>query len=95
METVTRGELAARAAVRAEVDHSTANAVLGALLEEMQSAVAGGERVTLTGFGTFEARERQATTTRNPKTGAPIEIPARKVPAFKAGTPFKARVADA
>lgn len=95
MENVTRGELVARAAVRAEVDHNTANTVIGALLEEMQSAVATGERVTLTGFGTFEARERQATTARNPKTGAPIEVPARKVPAFKAGAPFKARVADA
>lgn len=95
METVHRAELVTRAAARAGVDCNTVNKVLGALLEETQSAVAAGERVTLTGFGMFEARLRQATTARNPKTGEPVEVPARKAPAFKAGAGFKARVADA
>lgn len=95
METVSRSELVALAATRTDVDHNTVNAVLGALLEETQAAVAAGKRVTLTGFGTFEARQRQATTGRNPHTGEPIDVPARKVPAFKAGTTFKERVTAA
>ena len=51
-----------------------------------------GDKVTLTGFGTFGRRERKARTARNPQTGAPLKVKARKVPGFKAGAALKAYV---
>jgi DNA-binding protein HU-beta len=56
--------------------------------------VAAGDKVTLVGFGSFEARERQAREGRNPKTGEAMTIPATKVPAFSAGKLFKDKVAS-
>jgi DNA-binding protein HU-beta len=60
-------------------------AVLAAVTEAMQK----GDAVTLSGFGTFATKERAARTGRNPRTGAPIDIPASKVPGFKAGKGLK------
>lgn len=48
-----------------------------------------GDKVQLLGFGTFEVKERTARTGKNPATGATIEIPASKAPAFKPGKAFK------
>ena len=48
-----------------------------------------GKKVTLVGFGTFEARKRAARTGRNPQTGKELKIPAKTVPAFSAGKKFK------
>ncbi|KKT79539.1 MAG: Histone family protein DNA-binding protein [candidate division WWE3 bacterium GW2011_GWC2_44_85] len=50
---------------------------------------AKGEKVTWTGFGTFEVRPRKPRMGRNPQTGAPLHIPASKTPAFKAGKGLK------
>lgn len=66
--------------------------VLDALIDTVQGQVAQGQKVSLPGFGTFERRERSARTARNPQTGEPIQIPASKVPAFKAGSAFKEKV---
>ena len=62
---------------------------LTAALDAIVNAVAAGEKVQLTGFGTFEQRTRNARTGVDPRTGKSIEIPASKVPAFKAGKAFK------
>lgn len=62
---------------------------MGALLETIKEEVAKDEKVQLIGFGTFEARKRNARTGKNPQTGGAIEIPAATVPAFKAGKAFK------
>jgi DNA-binding protein HU-beta len=52
-------------------------------------ALKGGEKVQITGFGTFEAKTRKARTGRNPRTGETIQIAASKAPGFKAGKGFK------
>jgi DNA-binding protein HU-beta len=52
-------------------------------------ALRGGDKVQITGFGTFQTRDRAARTGRNPQTGEPIAIPGAKVPAFKAGQQLK------
>jgi DNA-binding protein HU-beta len=49
----------------------------------------GGGKVAISGFGTFESRPRKARVGRNPHTGAALEIPATRAPAFKAGKPLK------
>jgi DNA-binding protein HU-beta len=64
-------------------------ATLKALIHTMTGALAKGEKVTLVGFGTFERRTRQARTGRNPRTLAPLRIPASRVPAFRAGQELK------
>lgn len=62
---------------------------VNAILESIMDAVSAGDKVQLIGFGTFESRERAAREGRNPSTGETINIPATKVPAFKAGKAFK------
>ena len=58
----------------------------------ISATLKAGGKVTLAGFGTFEARHRKARTGRNPRTGEMIQIPARKVPAFRPGKTFKDKV---
>jgi DNA-binding protein HU-beta len=62
---------------------------LNALEGAITSALKKGEKVTWTGFGTFEVRNRAARMGRNPQTGAPLHISASKTPAFKAGKSLK------
>ena len=66
-----------------------AEKALAAALDTIVEAVAAGDKIQLTGFGTFEQRQRNARTGVDPRTGNSIEIPASKVPAFKAGKAFK------
>ena len=58
-------------------------------VDTLQTALKSGDKVQLLGFGTFEVKERAARTGKNPATGATIEIPASKAPAFKPGKAFK------
>ena len=55
-------------------------------------ALKSGDKVQVTGFGTFEARDRSARTARNPQTGEEVQVAATRVPAFKAGKAFKDQV---
>ena len=62
-----------------------ANAAVDAFAATICDALSNGASVGLIGFGTFEAKKRPARTGRNPQTGAPLEIPEKTVPVFKAG----------
>ena len=73
-------------------DKKSATEALNAVLETIQSAVASGDKVAITGFGVFEKSERPARTARNPATGAEINVPASSVPKFRPGADFKALV---
>ena len=80
-------------------DNSTSNlaktdaeSALKALISSVQAAVAGGNKVTLPGFGTFAPTDRKARTGMNPQTRAPIEIPASKSVKFAVGSEFKKRI---
>ncbi|MFP4978597.1 HU family DNA-binding protein [Paenibacillus sp. CN-4] len=66
--------------------------VVNGFLSEVTDALAGGDKVQLIGFGTFETRKRSGRTGRNPQTGLTIEIPESTVPAFKAGNKLKEAV---
>jgi DNA-binding protein HU-beta len=63
--------------------------VIDAALAVIEDALKSGEKVTLTGFGTFEVRERQARDGVNPQTRAKIKIPATKTPGFSASSTLK------
>src|SRR5246500_2853307 len=73
-------------------DKKSATEAVNAVLETIQSAVAAGDKVAITGFGVFEKSERAARTARNPATGAPIDVAASSVPKFRPGADFKALV---
>ena len=73
-------------------DKKSATEAVNAVLETIQSAVANGDKVAITGFGVFEKSERPARTARNPATGATIEVPESSVPKFRPGADFKALV---
>jgi len=76
-------------ASRAGLSKADADRAVNALIDAVGDALARGEKVTVTGFGTFEVRQRAARMGRNPQTGAPLHIPASKTPAFKAGKGLK------
>lgn len=89
---MNKGELIDAVAEKAGVTKKEADRILSATFEVIQDAVAGGEKVTLVGFGTFEPRERKEREGRNPKSGEAMKIPATRVPAFSAGKLFKEKV---
>jgi len=66
---------------------------LDAFIDAVVSTVKSGDTVTLTNFGTFVSVKRAATIKRNPKTGAPVKVPAKKVPRFRPGKSFREAVA--
>jgi integration host factor subunit beta len=66
--------------------------IVDCFFEEVLAQLAHGGRVELRGFGTFSTRERDARTGRNPRTGAAVEIDAKRVPHFKPGKEMRARL---
>ena len=69
-----------------------AAAAVDAVLNAVKGELKKGKAVTLVGFGTFKVSRRKARTGRNPRTGKTINIPAKKVPVFKAGSALKSAV---
>ena len=86
---MNKEELVKEVAKSAKVSQIAASDVISATLETIEKTVSKGKKVTLVGFGTFEARKRSARNGRNPQTGATIKIAAKTVPAFSAGKKFK------
>lgn len=82
---MTKSELAARVAAQASLSAAAADKAVVAVFSAISDALASGETVTLTGFGTFSTRRREARQGRNPRTGESITIAASNIPAFKAG----------
>ena len=86
---MNKEELVKEVAKKAKVSQKSAGDVLSAVLDTIEKTVSKGKKVTLVGFGTFEARKRAARTGRNPQTGATIKIAAKTAPVFTAGKKFK------
>ena len=89
---MTRTELVANVAEKANITKKDADKVLSAVFETIQQALVEGDKVQVIGFGTFEIRNRSARKGRNPQTGEEIDIPASKLPSFKAGKALKEAV---
>lgn len=85
---VSRSELATRLA-RDGASHAQAAHAVDAVLHEITAALVAGERVALTGFGTFEPVARSARTARNPRTGAAVEVAATTVARFRPGVQLR------
>ena len=86
---MNKAELANELARRLKLSKSKAIETLNATFETIKSSLKKGQRVQLVGFGTFSVKQRKARLGRNPKTGEQIQIKARKVPAFQAGSELK------
>ncbi len=89
---MNKSELVAAVAEKTGLTKKDAEKALAAVVETVKEVVAKKEKVQLIGFGTFEARKRNARTGKNPQTGKAIKIAAATVPAFKAGKAFKEMV---
>ena len=90
---MNKAELIAAVAAAANVSKKDAEAVISATLDTIAAAMKEGDKVQLVGFGSFEVKTRAARTGRNPRTKEVVEIPASKVPTFKAGKALKDAVA--
>lgn len=86
---MNKGELIDAVARNTGESKATAEKVINETLDTIVSGVVATGKVSITGFGTFEARDRAARTGRNPQTGEEIQVAATRVPAFKAGKGFK------
>ena len=86
---MTKAELIAQIADKAELKKKDAENALSAAIESITGALKAGEKVQLVGFGTFEVRDRKEKESKNPRTGEKIIVPAKKAPAFKAGKALK------
>ena len=89
---MTKAELITRIAREVKISKASAEKAINALTNSVTKALKKGDKLTLTGFGTFSLAKRRARKGRNPRTGKEINIPANKVARFKAGKMLKSAV---
>jgi DNA-binding protein HU-beta len=89
---MTKAELIANIGKEAKISKASAEKTLNAFTGSVTKALKKGDKLTLTGFGTFSVAKRKARTGRNPQTGKEIKIPATRVAKFKAGNLLKSTV---
>ncbi len=90
--TINKHNLVQAAAKDANITQAVAEKVIDSVFESISAAIAVGNEVKVSGFGTFSVKERAAHMGRNPQTKEEILIPASKTPAFRASTTLKSRV---
>jgi len=89
---MNKAELTGRVARECRITKVQAARVIDSLLDNVTRSLKKGERASLVGFGTFTIARRRARTGRNPQTGAPITIPARRVVRFAAGKALRSEI---
>jgi len=89
---MNKAELVEAVSDKAGITKKQAGSVIDAITDTVKETLSKGERITLVDFGTFHVRQRKARKGRNPRTGKKLEIPAKKVPKFKAGKALKEAV---
>lgn len=82
---MTKAELVEKVAERIDLTKKQTEVIVNTVFQSITEALADGDKVELRGFGSFRVRNRDSREGRNPKTGATVFIPAKKVPFFKAG----------
>jgi DNA-binding protein HU-beta len=91
---MTKTDLIDMLADKAGMSKVDAKKAVDSIADVIADSLSRGEKVTWTGFGTFEVRSRASRMGRNPQTGAPMRIPATKTPAFRAGKGLKDEVKE-
>ena len=92
---MTKAELVEEVARAAELTKKDAERLVEIVFESVIETLNQGEKIELRGFGSFRVRARGARRGRNPKTGAPVDIPAKRVPYFKPGKELKELINEA
>lgn len=90
--SLNKGDLVEKIAKDVDLTKSKAEAAFNSLIAGVKASLKKGKKVTIVGFGTFSVTKKKARTGRNPQTGAPIKIAARKVPKFTPGSDLKKAV---
>ncbi len=86
---MTKADLIEEVSKVIELNRKEAEAIVEQIFGSVVNALRDGDKVEIRGFGSFRTRERRARTGRNPKTGAPVEVPSRRVPHFKPSKELK------
>ena len=89
---MTKNELIEKVAKKVGLTKKASNEAVMAILNGIKDSLSKGDKVVLTGFGTFKIRNRAARKGRNPQTGASIQIAGHKIPGFTAGKSLKKAV---
>lgn len=89
---MTKRDLVGRVAVEASLTRAQAARALEAILQGIQASLVRGDRVTISGFGTFGVSNRKARRVINPRGGNSIEVAAKRVPRFAAGVDLKSAI---
>ena len=83
---MNKGELVSAIAEKAGLSKADSEKALNAFIESTKECIKSGDKLVLIGFGSFSVSERSARKGRNPQTGKEIDIPAKKIVKFKAGS---------
>ena len=89
---MTKAELVDQVAATVQLPKHQIDTVITRFLQGIMDTLQGGDNVELRGFGSFRLRHRQAREGRNPRTGNPLQIPAKAIPSFTAGKAFQETV---
>src|ERR1700736_5301702 len=88
-DNMTKVELIEEISRVVEMTHKDSEVIVDAILDSVVRALRGGDRIEIRGFGSFRTRQRQPRVGRNPKTGARVEVPAKRVASFKPSKELK------
>lgn len=89
---MTKAELVAKMAAHLDMPKAQVRRVVDSVVDTLTGALKKGEKVAVSGLGVFEVKSRKSREGRNPRTGAPIKISARKAVVFRAANPLKEAV---
>ena len=90
--TVTKADLVEEVVRVTQLPRKESETVVETIFESIIGALQGGDRIEIRGFGSFRTRQRRGRTGRNPKTGAKVEVPPKKIPFFKPSKELKDHV---
>src|ERR1700692_4826094 len=90
--TVTKADLVEEVVRGTDLPRKESEAVVDTIFDSIIGALQGGDRIEIRGFGSFRTRQRRGRTGRNPKTGAKVEGPPKKIPFFKPSKELKDHV---
>lgn len=86
---MTKADLIRDVALAVEMSGKDAEVIVDTIFENIVKSLRGGDKIEIRGFGSFRTRQRNARIGRNPKTGARVDVPAKKIPFFKPSKELK------
>jgi integration host factor subunit beta len=86
---MTKADLIEEVSRVVEMTRKEAEVIVEAIFDSVVRSLRGGDKIEIRGFGSFRTRQRQARVGRNPKTGARVDVPAKKIPYFKPSKELK------